>query len=507
MQVAENLKHKLAHRMASFRKDPYSFVLYSFPWGTGELEKFDGPEDWQTDLLKQIRDGLITASQAIQEAIASGHGIGKSALVAWIILWSMATLPDTKGVVTANTERQLKTKPWAELAKWYRLFIAKHWFVFTATALYSAEAEHEKTWRFDMVPWSERNTEAFAGMHNKGRRVVVIFDEASAIPDQIWDVTEGALTDSDTEILWLVFGNPTRNSGRFHACFNRFRHRWKTQQIDSRSVRITNKEQIQKWIEDFGEDSDFVKVRVKGVFPSTSDHQFIPSNLVEAARKRHLQLQQYNFAPKVLTLDNAWTGGDAIVIGMRQGLYFTIKATFPKNDDDMYIAGQLARIEDEEKADAVFIDLGYGTGVYSAGKHMNRKWILIPNGSASPDPGFVNLRAYTWNEVKKWLAGGGAIPDRETLCTDLTGPEAYVVATGKNAGKIYLESKEDMKARGLASPNEGDSLALSFAMPVTPKSPAEKLGIAQKQEAYDPYKNLQQSVVSKPGVYDPYKNI
>jgi hypothetical protein len=95
--------------------------------------------------------------------------------------------------------------------------INRHWFTYTATALYSADPAHEKTWRVDMTAWSENNTEAFAGLHNKGKRLLLIFDEASAIPDLIWEVAEGALTDEQTEIIWACFGNPTRNSGRF-AC-------------------------------------------------------------------------------------------------------------------------------------------------------------------------------------------------------------------------------------------------------------------------------------------------
>jgi len=484
--------------LADFTTDPYGFVLYAFPWGEGELEGYDGPDEWQTKILKAISEGVITPTQAIQIAVASGHGIGKSALVAWIILWAISTFEDTKGVVTANTDTQLRTKTWPELAKWHRMFIGKDLFTLTATAIYSSQPEHEKTWRFDIIPWSEHNTEAFAGMHNKGKRAVVIFDEASAISDKIWEVTEGALTDSDTEILWVAFGNPTRNTGRFFDCFNKYRHRWTQMQIDSRTSKLTNKEQIKKWVEDHGEDSDFVRVRVRGVFPSSSDHQFISSSIVEMARGKHLRPEQYNFAPKVIALDNAWTGGDEIVIMLRQGLIAKVLASYKKNDDDFYIAGQLAYFEDQEKADGVLIDLGYGTGVYSAGKQMKRNWILVPFGGGSPDPGFINLRGHMWNQMKKWLREGGAIPNHPTLCSDLIGPEAYVMATGPHAGKIYLESKEDMKKRGVASPNYADALALTFAMNVMPKNQHVNI----ENRPYDPFRSHPQATTNKP--YDPY---
>ena len=192
---------ELVRWLAACASDPLSFVKGAFPWSEAgtRLAAFTGPEPWQAEILSRIRDGLPLQS-AIRLATASGHGVGKSALVAWILIWSMATKPDTRGVVTANTETQLKTKTWAELGKWFHMFIGKEHFKLTATALFADDETHERTWRIDLVPWSERNTEAFAGLHNQGRRIVVIFDEASAIPDIIWETTEGALP---TRILRL----------------------------------------------------------------------------------------------------------------------------------------------------------------------------------------------------------------------------------------------------------------------------------------------------------------
>ena len=272
--------------IAGFAHDPLSFVRYAFPWGEAgtPLAGSVGPDQWQCAVLSEIGAALRgeaetpapsdapadgddvedAVGRAIRLAVASGHGIGKSALVAWLLLWAMATHEETRGVVTANTDSQLRTKTWAELAKWHRLCLCRDWFTLSATALFAAQKRHQKTWRIDMVPWSERNTEAFAGLHNQGKRIIVIFDEASAIPDKIWETTEGALTDADTEILWCAFGNPTRNQGRFRDCFQRFRHRWRHRQVDSRTVKLTNKKQLQQWVDDYGEDSDFVRVRVKG---------------------------------------------------------------------------------------------------------------------------------------------------------------------------------------------------------------------------------------------------
>ena len=461
---------ELVNDLAGFTRDPYKFVLYSFPWKEdGELKDFDGPDEWQKEILCQIRDGLLTPYEAIRIAIASGHGPGKSALVAWIILWAMATCVDTRGTVTANTDTQLRTKTWAELSKWYRLFIAKHWFHLTATAIYSIDPEHERTWRIDIIPWSEHNTESFAGLHNQGKRIVLIFDEASAISDKIWEVSEGALTDKNTEILWIAMGNPTRNTGRFKDCFGRFKHRWMTRQIDSRKCKMTNKEEINKWIEDYGEDSDFVKIRVRGEFPNISDRQFIPTSYCEDARRRIILPHQVAHAAKIIGVDPAWQGGDEIVIYLRQGNYSRILARYPKNDDDFVMAGYISKFENTENADAVFVDFGYGTGIVSAGKQLGKTWMLVPFGSKSGNQMYANKRAEMWGSMKDWLKDGGMIEDKPEIQDQLTSPEYIVIPTGPNAGKIILESKTDMKKRGLPSPGLGDGLALTFAMPVSPK--------------------------------------
>jgi len=303
----------------------------------------------------------------------------------------------------------------------------------------------------------------------------------------VWEVTEGALTDEHTEIIWIAFGNPTRNSGRFRECFRRFRHRWKTWQIDSRTVEGTNKAQIQKWVDDYGEDHDFVKVRVRGQFPAQSAKQFISGDDVQAAFGKHLQAHQYEWAPVIISCDPAWSGDDELVIAKRQGLAFWILKTIPKNDNDMEIAQLLMRLEGEHKADAVFVDGGYGTGIVSGGRTLGRKWHIVWFSGASADPGCLNKRAEMWNSVKRWLKDGGTLPKDQVLADDLTSPEAVP----RMDGKIQLESKDDMKARGCPSPNRADALALTFAHPVVKNGPDDALrrltaGMNARQE-YKPF--------------------
>src|SRR5262249_20991385 len=197
--------------------------------------------------LERIGEKLRTGGSAgavVEEDISSGHGVGKSAEVAWLILWAISTHADTRGVVTANTENQLRTKTGAELGKGYQLFIAKHLFTFTATSLSIAnDPVREKTWRIDAIPWSKEKAEAFAGLHNEGKRILVIFDEASTIDDLIWETTEGALTDAKTQIIWCRYGNPTRTSGTFfRKCTQPKRNVY--HRVDSRHVSFSNKAQI-----------------------------------------------------------------------------------------------------------------------------------------------------------------------------------------------------------------------------------------------------------------------
>lgn len=475
--------------IASFRHDPLGYVRQVYPWGEpGELEEYSGPRGWQADVLGKIGEHLsdpATRFKPLRIARASGHGIGKSGLIGMLIKWGLDTCVDTRIVVTANTDNQLRTKTWPEVSKWCRLAETGDLFKVTATAVYSADPDAEKSWRADAIPWSENNTEAFAGLHNKGRRIILIFDEGSAIADKVWEVAEGALTDENTEIIWLAFGNPTRNTGRFRECFRRFRHLWDHEQIDSRTVEGTNKEYLDELVTTYGENSDIVKVRVRGQFPNQSAKQFISTDDVDAARSRHLRPEQFNFAPVILTCDPAWEGDDELVIGKRQGLKFDILRTIPKNDNDLQVAAILAQLEDEHQADAVFVDAGYGTGIVSAGRTQGRNWLLVWFSGESTKPGYKNKRAEMWGDARDWLKAGGAIPPNdETLYQDLIGPETVATLDGT----IQLESKKDMKKRGLPSPGRGDALALSFAFPVSKKWQGKSARTRESdRRSYSPY--------------------
>lgn len=469
--------------------DPHQFVLDAFPWSVDgtRLQDESGPEVWQANLLCRIRDklqaGLITATEAIQEATASGHGVGKSACVGWIILWAALTMTDTKGVITANTETQLKTKTWAELGKWYQMLRQelKDEFKLTATALFNKS--RERTWRIDMVPWSERNTEAFAGLHNKGKRILLIFDEASAIPDVIWETSEGALTDENTQILWLVFGNPTRNTGRFKDCFpgGAFSSHWHSTSVDSREVRFTNKTQIAKWLSPppvgYGEDSDFARIRVLGAFPRVGEMEFFNAETVQLAANRDVPTGLSD--PLALGVDVARYGKNASVIYPRKGRDArTYERQRYQGLSTVQLSDRVFEANFTYHADGIFIDGGgVGGGVVDQVRAKALHVYEVQFGAKDDTPHFTwgsqgeqyaNKRSGMYGALRAWLATG-MIPNDPNLIKQFSS----IKYTLNKKDQIQLISKEDMlKLDPDLELDDIDALATTFAHALSPSEMA-----------------------------------
>lgn len=442
--------------------DPSAFVRFAFD----SVE----PHAWQLEIMDEIgrrlKAGESTTYESIQIAIASGHGIGKSCLVSWLILWAMATCSDTKCVVTANTENQLKTKTWAELSKWHNLCAYKSWFTLTATALISAFDSKKLTWRADQIAWSERNTEAFAGLHNAGRRVLLIMDEASGIPNNIWDVSRGALTDEDTEIIWLAFGNPTRNLGAFSDCFGKLKHRWINKKIDSRSVPGTNKKQIDEWAQDYGEDSDFFRVRVRGEFPSASANSLLGPDDIDASMSKQYPPGSQDHAAIILGVDVARQGDDSSAIATRRGMCMS-PIRMMRIPDTMLVASQVSQEISRIRADACFVDEsgGYGAGVVDALRQINQDPIGVQFAGKPLDPRYFNKRSEMYFELAKWVKNGGQLPVDEELKEELCATEYRFVGD-----KFRIVDKDEIKSILGRSPDKADAAALTFAYPVVPKT-------------------------------------
>jgi hypothetical protein len=467
-----------------YRQDPLGFVLWAFPWGEPgtPLAEMDGPEVWQREQLdrigKALRGGAAEAGDVIQEDTASGHGIGKSAQVSWLILWAISTCADTRGVVTAGTDGQLKTKTWAELSKWHSLFIGKHLFKLTATRLSIAnDPEREMRWRVDAVPWSKENSEAFAGLHNQGSRILLLFDEASAIDDIIAEVAEGALTDANTEIIWLRYGNPTKTSGYFFKKCTQPGfvskvgegvtrvHPNRTNvftEVDSRTVRFSNKKQIKAWIDEYGEDSDFVRVRVRGKFPRAGYANFISPELVYQARRRAIGLTTYQAFPKFLAVDPARFGDDFSVITLRQGMKVHYQIALG-GFDGMDLASRIVEIVRKEGGITciAYDAIGNGADLDSALRRIPGLPALIPvqwGQPAKDDKQYFNQRSECWGKMRDWLEHG-QIPDAaDDLSEELTSLDYAYDAKFR----IQLQSKKDIKRNGGKSPDRADSLALTF---------------------------------------------
>lgn len=489
--------------LVSVRDDPYAHALGAYPWGQPGtvLEAFpDGPLDWQRDIMIDIRDGLLDLNQAIQLATASGHGIGKSALVSMLILWAFTTYPDTRGVVTANTEMQLKTKTWAELGRWFNLcFYTREHFVLNATSLVSKDPERERTWRIDMIPWSEKNPEAFQGMHNKGKRLLIVFDEASAIHDIIWEVIEGATTDADTQIIWAVFGNPTRNLGRFKECFAEGRHAefWKTRQIDSRTVPITNKSRFAQWIKVYGEDSDFVRIRVLGQFPRQGLMEFFSAAEIDAAMSPEREIFIDAATPLALGVDVARFGKNNSVIFPRKGRDArTIKRKVFNGISTTELTNQVFDCWQTWRPDGIFIDGGgVGGGVVDQCRAKNLFVFEVQFGGKDDITGvyndnsgerYVNKRAAMYGALRSWLRTG-IIPNDAELRTALLA----IRYTFNKQDQIQLVSKEDLldENPGLVL-DDADALALTFGGPLAPSATAGGDPPAQQnlvQWEYNPF--------------------
>mgnify|MGYP003423016618 CR=1 FL=1 len=463
------------------KEDPYKFVMYVFPWGKKgtPLEGHHSPRSWQIRELQamaaHIHENknlmkLGKAPKVYQSATASGRGIGKSAMVSWIVLWQMSCHIGSTVTVTANTESQLKSKTWAELGKWHTLAINSHWFDKTALSLRPAQWFDQALkdqlkidtgyYYAQAILWSEENPDAFAGTHNYYGQLL-IFDEASGIPSPIWKVSEGFFTEPILHRYWFCFSNPRRNTGEFFECFHKYRDYWKTRNIDARTVEGVDVSQLQSIITKHGEESDEAKVEVKGLFPNQGDKQFISRSTIQGAVVR--ELIQDEHAALVMGVDIARYGDDSTVICFRRGRDArSIPVVKVKGKDNMEVANLCAGLIQKYNPDAVCIDAGNGTGVIDRLKEMNFKVHEVWFGSKAKEDKWANKRIEMWAEMRDWLSSG-CIPDDNYLLADLAGPEYKFKGHGD---QIILESKEEMKKRGLASPDFGDALCVTFAVKV-----------------------------------------
>ena len=468
----------------AIRDNPLAFVALVFPWGVKgtPLEHFKGPRKWQRQVLTQIGEHIAQNKgkldyDTLRQAVSSGRGIGKSALVSWITIWMLSTRIGSTTIISANSESQLRSVTWAEITKWLAMAINSHWFEVSATRLMPAkwltelvERDLKKGTRYWSVEgrlWSSENPDAYAGVHNYDG-VMVIFDEASGIDDAIWAVTSGFFTENTPNRFWLAFSNPRRNSGYFYECFHAKREFWRTQVVDARTVEGTDKAVYQQIIDEYGPDSSQAHVEVYGEFPNASDDQFISAQIVDDAMKRPRYKDQS--APIVLGVDPARFGADATVIAVRQGRDIVDIKRY-RGDDTMTVVGHIIdAIEEYSPAMVVIDEGGVGGGVVDRLKEQRYKVRGVNFGNKSKNPlMYGNKRAEMWGAMREWLKSA-SIPSDRMLKSDLISP----MMKPDSKGTIFLESKKDMRSRGLASPDAADAICVTFAFPMAHRETVDK---------------------------------
>lgn len=461
------------------KDNPYNFVKFAFTWGQKgtPLEDFEGPREWQEIILKDMavhiqRNGTIDAPEMFRMAVASGRGIGKSALVAWLILWMLSTRIGSTVIVTANTEQQLRSRTWAELSKWLTLSINNHWWQKSATTIKPALWFDEALKRDLKVDtgyyyaqaqlWSQENPDAFAGLHSFAG-TMLIMDEASGIPHQIYSVSEGFFTEPTQDRYWFSFSNPRRNTGPFYDSFHSKSSYWKQKNIDSRTVEGTDKKLYQQMLDQYGEDSTVARVEVLGEFPTSDDDTVISLGLVKDAAVRDVQLSVNE--PIIWGLDVARFGGDNSALCIRQGNTVLEIKTY-NSMDLMALCGAVKNQYDDctvlEKPSEICVDvIGLGAGVVDRLRELNLPVQGVNVAEApSTKKNYLNLRAELWFAVKDWLnLRACKIPEDSELHQELISP----IYKYTSSGKIKIESKDEMKKRGIKSPDKADALALTFA--------------------------------------------
>lgn len=464
--------------------DPRAFVRYVYPWGKPNTPLADrnGPRNWQDRDLKEIAGYVKSAKQYLQiheevpdmfrKATASGRGIGKSAEFAWLAHWLVSTRLGSSVWVAANGEPQLKTKTFPEISKWVAMAINSHWFDINATSIVPAKWFTDlvardlkidpRYWYIAAQLWSEENPDAFAGAHNVHGEMY-LFDEASGIPSSIWTVAQGVFTEQIVDRYWLAFSNPRRNDGAFFECFHKNRDLWRTLNINALEVEGISHDAHHAIIKEHGEDSDEARTEVYGLFPNQADDQFISFSTVDEAMAREVVYDPG--APLLMAIDVARGTRDYNVFGYRQGRDARVLPweRFHSTDTTV-VAARAAEAIEKFRVDAVFVDGGgVGGPVVDMLKAMKFRVVEVQSGGTPNDENkYLNKRAENWALMKEWLGVGAIWPDK-TLRQDLVGPKKKYHLTNN---KLVLESKEDMLARGLASPDVADTLSMTFSCPI-----------------------------------------
>jgi hypothetical protein len=427
----------------------------------------------------QILQAIVPSGAKV--SVRSGHGIGKSSSAAWIIFWHLETHDYGKIPCTAPSSHQLRDILWGELSKWRRhadqqsaalgippRFWLTTLFKLVTDGLYDPSA---KEWGAFARTARKENPEALQGFH--ATHLLYVIDEASGVPEEIFEAAEGALSTPGARVLML--GNPTRNAGTFAASHKHNRGEYVALHFrsqDSPLVAPTYREQlVAKW----GEGSNVVKVRADGDFPKQEDDVLISLELTEPCLTRE---RVDGEGKRVLGADIAAFGSDRTTLILRHGNVVEHIAVYA-HQDTMTTVGRIMSKADAWKADTITVDvIGLGRGVADRLKEVRRDqrlpWTLVEvdvSRAAPPhrrgEPRAKRLRDWLWLEVHKWLRDESPVfawrtPEERQHAEDLVGELASVTYDVDSHGLIVVESKDDMRRRLGHSPDLGDALCVSF---------------------------------------------
>ena len=421
---------------------------------------YDHPIEFVEDIIgvsptTEQRRVLETLPTAHHIAVKSGHGIGKTALEAWVILWFMATRPDAKIPCTAPTAHQLDDILWPEVRLWLDRSTISKAFEWTMTRL--AMRGSEKTWF--AVPRSSNTPENMQGFH--GSEIMFVIDEASGVDQEIMEVIEGALTNDGAKLMML--GNPTKTSGTFFDAFHKDRDLYQTFTFNAEESELVSQEYCDRIAKKYGRESDVYRVRVLGQFPKGEPDAFISLTEVEGAIGRELVPDGKWF----IGVDPARYGDDESVIYYRRGYQVFDPLTF-HGINTSRLTGEIARLVktiipelDEKEFVSIRVDdTGVGGGVTDQLQEITDLPIVIDpvNFGGAGDEDYADYTGVMWGAIKEILPEL-SLPDDDVLVSQLTTRKYRV----QPDGKIKLERKDDMRKRGLPSPDRADALALSFA--------------------------------------------
>jgi phage terminase large subunit len=404
------------------------------------------------------------ASRAIVErrrvTIRSGHGTGKSAFMAWCVLWFQSCYYPCKVPCTAPTGHQLSDVLWAEIALWHRKMkerVPELGAEFEWSSERFALASHpQESFAVARTSRPER-PEALQGFHSEN--VLFLIDEASGVPEVVFQVAEGALSTEGTFVVMAA--NPTREEGYFYDSHHRMRDRWAALHWDGEESALVSKQYVDDMRAKYGVDSPIYQVRVKGNFVTASDG-VIPLSLCIAAQER--DVHRTPGSEIRWGLDVARFGDDSTALAKRAG-NVQLEPTKEWFGKDLMQTVGILKIEFDsarEKPDAIMVDvIGIGAGVVDRGKEIGLPVVGINVAeSASADERYARLRDELWFEGREWLERRDCkLSADDALVGELTTAKYSILSNGK----IKVEGKDEMKKRGVASPNRADAWLLTFA--------------------------------------------